>query len=166
MRSLSGKAAMGGGMKLEKELVSGLSWWAVVQDTALQALSFPSRVTIPPCHPHPPLSCPHTPSSPVVHRAPSPKQWQGAWCNNPAHRPPKSAPADHLVVRAVGGSGEHVRWYGLGITLAIPLTGLHLHLSKSAQTPTPTSQSILPPKMFCKHRRPASQLADVVVTVE
>ena len=42
---------MGGGMKLEKELVSGLSWWAVVQDTALQALSFPSRVTIPPCHP-------------------------------------------------------------------------------------------------------------------
>ena len=101
LRSLSGKA-MGGGMKLEKALVSGLSWWAGVQDTALQALSFPSRVTVPPCHPHPPLSCPHTPSSPVVHRAPSPKQWQGAWCNNPAHRPPKSAPADHLVVEVWG----------------------------------------------------------------
>ena len=48
---------------------------------------------------------PPTPRLPVVHRGPSPKQWQRAWCNNPAHRPPKSAPADHLVVELWGGSG-------------------------------------------------------------
>ena len=40
-----------GRMKLEKARVSG--WWAV-QDTALEALSFPRRVTIEPCHPNPP----------------------------------------------------------------------------------------------------------------
>ena len=39
---LSGKAMGGGGMKLEKRLVSGLSWWAGIQDTALQTLSFPA----------------------------------------------------------------------------------------------------------------------------
>ena len=38
-------------MKLEKARVSG--WWAG-QDTALEALSFPRRVTIEPCHPNPP----------------------------------------------------------------------------------------------------------------
>ena len=122
-----------------------------VQDTALQALSFPPRVTIAPCHPphHVCLWC-------IVGHHQNNGRGLGAIIPRTDHQ------KVHQQTTLWLSSGGEVA--GLGITLAIPLTRLHLHLSESVQT-LPTSQSILATEIVLQ-TLPGSQLADVVVTVE